>query len=150
MPYRVWATDDVPSAADFNALFADPVSADIITEEARANAAYGDMATVGPSVTLTLVSGQKCLVIVSSMQSSNSSSFTSYHSFAVSGASTLTAIDANAAPVTHTTNLVYMTAGRTTLYTASATGSHTFTSKYRTSTGANGTFQYRRIIVWKF
>ena len=148
MAYKTWATNDVPSAADFNAsAWSDPISADVTTDETTTSTTYTDLATSGPAVTMTLVSGQTALVIVSCSVTSASSTVDCYMSFAVSGASTLAAADANAALATQIVGS-QQAAFRVTLFTATSTGSHTFTAKYRGGTTSH--FARRRIIVKKF
>ena len=145
------ATNDVPSAADVNAITADPVTADVSTDESLSAATYGDLATAGPAVTLSLVNGQTCLVCVQYQQTAASGAGTNaLMSFAVSGAGTLAAADVNAA---------IMSAGvgeqrgteRWTVFTAGATGSFTFTAKYRSGMAATTVhFVNRRILAKKF
>jgi len=151
VPYRTWATNDVPSAADFNNLFADPVTADVVTSENSTATTYGDLTTAGPAVTLSLVNGQTALVSVSALMTTVSSPLTGFMSFAVSGSTTLAAADANAAIMQSSTGQNQNAQGtRETVFTATATGSHTFTAKYKVSAANTVAFQYRRIIVKKF
>src|SRR5215207_2977762 len=129
--YRTWATGDVPSAADFNNLHADPLPADVTPGQSTTSTSYVDLATAGPAVTETLVTGQKVLVIVSCRadNTTNTATSASNMSFAVSGASTLAAADVNAAEITGICGAGTTT--RMTVFTATGTGSTTFTSKYR-------------------
>jgi hypothetical protein len=149
MPYRNWADSDSLTAADLNAMTADALTADIATLEGTTSTAYTDLTTVGPAVTLTLVSGQGCLVIISAKANSDTAGATNAAklSFAVSGIESLTANDANAAEMTDSGS---KTATRITWYVAGTTGSHTFTMKYEQIGSGQGVFQDRRIIVKKF
>jgi hypothetical protein len=150
LPYKTWATNDVPTAADFNAITADPSTADVTTLQTTTSTSYVDLATVGPSVTLTLVSGQTVLVICSArVKHSAAGGQSALFSFAVSGASTLAAADVNGAETADTTT-GGSTITRATVFTAGATGSHTFTMKYQVQAGGTGTYFNRRIIVKKF
>lgn len=151
IPYRTWATNDVPSAADFNALHADPVSQDVATDELTTSATYTDLTTAGPAVSIAMVNGQTALVIVS-MQVTSAAVNTTYGamSFAASGAMTVAAADANAA-------IMSMAVGeqrgveRTTKVTATSTATATFTAKYRSQTGGTAAhFVNRRIIAKTF
>jgi hypothetical protein len=149
--YRTWATGDIPSAADWNNLHADPLSADVTANEASAATTYGDLTTVGPFVTLNLVAGQKVVVLLSCYASTATDGIEQFMSFAVSGASSLAAADANAAhsfSIKVGTNTA-QTPFRATVYTATSTGSHTFTAKYKT-TAATPNWKDRRIIVKSF
>ena len=151
--YKTWATNDVITASDMNELHADPLTQDVATNESRTSSTYGDLSTVGPAVTKSLVAGQKVLVYISAFIVSASDGKTGRMSFAVSGASTLSAIDANAARYfnvkvgTNAGDLV----GQWTLYTATNTGSHTFTAKYKSDDGVTSfDFLDRRIIIKPF
>jgi hypothetical protein len=151
--YRTWATNDVPSAADFNEVLTDPLQADVATDETRTSSTYGDLATVGPSVTKTLVAGQKVLVEVSVYIGCTTDSIDGLMSFAVSGASTLAAADANAADgrMAKTAVSADIQATRGTVYTAINAGSHTFTAKYKCSDNVSTMhFINRRIIIKPF
>jgi hypothetical protein len=145
--YRTWATNDIPSAADFNELHADPLTADVVTQENTTSTAYTDLATTGPAVTKTLVNGQKVWVIISARQASDAGSGQASSSFAVSGATTLAAADANAAELVSD---IGATVTRATVFTATASGSHTFTMKYKRVAGTTAAFLNRRITVKPF
>jgi hypothetical protein len=150
--YRTWVNGDVPSGSDFNNLFADPLQADVATNETRSSVSYGDLATVGPSVTLNLVNNQRCLVILACSNNTAIDGTDSYMSFAASGASTLVATDANGAYYysVKTTTGTFGAAFRISVFQATATGPHTFTCKYRSDgTGLMHWFN-RRIIVKPF
>lgn len=149
--YKTWATGDIPTAADFNNLFADPSSADVTALQNCTSTAYSDLSTVGPAVTLSLVNGQTVLVIVSADANTITGGEEGWMGFAVSGATTLAASDVNAAHL-YTSGASAIGGAqifRQTVFTASATGSHTFTAKYRTETGATVGFQNRRITAKK-
>lgn len=79
------------------AAFAGLGQATVATNESRSNTAYGDLATVGPSVAATVPASGRLLVCVSAdVQSPTSvSSAFSVMSFAISGATTLAASDTN-------------------------------------------------------
>src|SRR5262245_40910882 len=135
-----------------NELHADPLSADVVTDETRVTASYGDLSTVGPSVTKTLVSGQKCIVTVSSWFLTAADGAQGYMSFAVSGATTLAASDANAAHY-FAIKVGVNTAGmvtRQSVFTATASGSHTFVAKYKGDGTNTMHWVDRRIVVKPF
>jgi hypothetical protein len=69
-------------------------------------------------------------------------------SFAVSGAETDAAVDADAI-VSLATTSTEQTTTRMAWYVAGTTGSHTFTAKYKASNNTS-TFRERRIVVKKF
>lgn len=117
----------------------------ISTSQATSSTTYTDLATVGPSVTVS--TGTSALVFMSFTLTQNSSGVnTGYMSFAVSGATTIAASDSNsvgvsspyslpgsAATVVHLTNLT--------------SGSNTFTAKYRCNAGGPFNFIGRSITV---
>jgi hypothetical protein len=65
MPYRNWGSGDTLNAADLNAMTADPSIATLAGNDTVSLTSYGDGATPGPAVTLTMVNGQTALVLVS-------------------------------------------------------------------------------------
>lgn len=152
MPYKNWATTDALGAADLNAMTADAVEHDLTATatETTTSTTYANLTTVGPNVTLTLVAGQGCLVIMNVQMghSIGGAGHASYTSFAVSGAETQAASDSDAAG-----SLVTQYGGTTSSivawYVAGVTGSHTFTMKYKVTDGT-GYFRDRKLIVKKF
>jgi hypothetical protein len=145
--YKTWATNDIPTAADFNELFADPVEADVTTAENITSTSYGDPTTPGPAVTKSLVNGQKVLVIVSARIDAPAAAQEGFCSFAVSGSTSQAATDANSGRlVGNTTSTTASTCTKQTTFTAGASGSHTFTMKYRV-TGSTFSFRDRRITI---
>jgi hypothetical protein len=146
--YRTWANNDVPVAADWNELHADPLQADVTAAQSTTSTGFTDLSTAGPAVTKTLVNGQKVWVEVSGeIWGAGAGVETGRMSFAVSGASTLSATDSNAASNRLTSNVISM-CSRTTVFTATASGSHTFTAKYRTTNAAvAANFESRRILI---
>ncbi|HEY6836436.1 MAG TPA: hypothetical protein VI142_08180 [Gaiellaceae bacterium] len=107
--------------------------------------AYGDLGTVGPSITLPVPSTGRVLITVTAQMVGNASSTSCYMSFAASGANTISATDANA---------VILAAGSvqrssaTSVLSGLTLGSTTFTAKYRVTGGgaANCTFSNRSIM----
>jgi hypothetical protein len=115
-------------------------SATVAASESTTSTSYTDLTTAGPAVTIT--TGTKALVIVGARVQVNSGA-SSYASYAVSGATTIAAIDDVAVEAgTITTGM--SRASRLTTLTA---GSNTFTMKYRTSPTRTGTYEFREIIV---
>lgn len=147
MPYKTWATNDVPTAADFNAMFADPKQATVTTEESTTSTSYGDLTTSGPSVTETLVAGQSCLVFLRALAINQTTSGGAVMSFTVSGVESLAAADANAgwSRSIERNNLFSVH-----WYQAGTTGSHTFLCKYKAEASGTAAFANRRITLKKF
>lgn len=150
MAQKTFATNDVLTATDMNNLGKNPQSADVTTAQTTTSTGYADLATAGPSVTITLANGENVMVTVSAAISVATNPDQAYMSFAVSGASTLAASDANAAWGRFSGGNAYTIMSRRTLFTASASGSHTFTAKYKFLDGgasSSARFEHRRIIV---
>jgi hypothetical protein len=140
----------VVTAADMNAITADAQTAQVLTSQTTTSTGYTDLATVGPSVTMTLVAGQVCLVIMSArVKHSAAGGQSSLFSYAVSGATTQAASD-NDSGESADTSTGGATVTRAAVFVALASGSHTFTMKYQVQAGGTGTFYNRRLIVKKF
>lgn len=149
MAQKTFATNDVLTAADMNALAADPVPADVATEQATTSTGYTNLATTGPSVTISLTNGQKVLVLVSAdIYGAGATVDYGRASFTVSGASgSVAATDANAASNRISSNVITMCT-RPTVFTATGTGSHTFTMVYKTTNAAvTANFLNRRLVI---
>lgn len=120
------------------------VSAESATQGNTTSTSYTSTISAGtcPSVTVSLVAGQQCLVIVSAELTSSTTSAASSFSFAVSGAATEAATDMRSARSTLTTGI---TCCRQTLYSAASTGSYTFQSQIRSSAAGTATSVNRKI-----
>lgn len=115
------------------------------TSQTRTNGAYGDLGTVGPTVTVT--TGTFALVLIKSYVANNTNAGTSFISFAVSGATTTAASDANGVGrIFNTAANDAIAVGGIFPVTLTA-GSNTFTAKYRTGGADTGTFQDRILTV---
>lgn len=117
------------------------LSAAVFTQETSTSTTYIDLATVGPSVTIT--TGVSALVFTSA-QLENSGSNSTWASYDVTGATTSAITDSRA---------VFQQAGAAsggqvgvTNLQALTPGSNIFKMQYRVS-GSTGTFDDRRIIV---
>jgi hypothetical protein len=119
------------------------VAASVATSETTASTTYTDLATVGPTQTVTIPASGKALVIVTALESTSNQSGIVFTSFAVSGASTVAATDARALEV-QGNNAVRASA--TSVVTGLTPGANTFTAKYRTTAGT-ATFAARDIVV---
>ena len=124
----------------------------IQTNESCTSMAYTNLITPGPTVTLT--TGTKALVIISAEFAVGDYYFdTPYASFAVSGATTIAASDANAV-ASLLVDPGGSSTGHTTLRASAGTlvdltsGSNTFQMKYRSSDGfSDWHFSNRTIVV---
>jgi hypothetical protein len=122
-------------------------SATVATSQTRASESYGDLSTTGPEVTLT--TGTKALVIVTALMGNTTENGPiGFMSYAVSGATSISASDTVATQsriVTGSSTMVNRQSAASRLSTLNA-GSNTFTAKYRTS-GSQVGFSNREIIV---
>ena len=129
-----WATPALP-ANDSNT---------VSTLQSTTSTSYTDLATAGPAVTVT--TGTKALVIVTAFNNGISGGETAFMSFAVSGASTISASDGNSFCTYNSDGgTVEVSASAANVVTLTA-GSNTFTAKYRAGSGTVG-FGDRKIFV---
>lgn len=123
-------------------------SATVSTAETTTSISYTDLATVGPSVTLT--TGTRALVILSGGVGNNTAGSYAAMSVNVSGATTTAASDNNA--------LIFRAADLTgagdarnqccqVLYLTLTAGSNTFKAEYRAITSGTARFERRTITV---
>lgn len=123
-----------------------PKSAIIATSETTASASYTDLATVGPTATVTIGPSGNALVFIGANMANNTGNDLSYISFAVSGASTVAASDQYAIIYqAYTANALNVDVAPF-LVTGLAAGTNEFTAKYKTSAGT-GTYGNRIINV---
>jgi hypothetical protein len=116
----------------------------VATSQTTTSTSFTDLSTVGPSVTLS--TGTKALVIVSSQFANNGAGAFTYTDFAISGATTRSATSDTALTFEQVSDTNRdLGASRANLVTVTA-GSNTFTAKYRV-TASTGTFLNRSIIV---
>ena len=118
-------------------------TATVATAQTTTSVTYTDLATAGPSVTLT--TGTKALVIITT-ELINSTLSGSMASVAISGATTLAANDANRLWLAGSAGSVAIKASVAILIDTLTAGSNTFTLKYRTSSGT-ATYTNRFICV---
>ena len=116
----------------------------ISTSQATTSTSYTDLATVGPTVTLT--TGTKVLVILSTLMPADSQNGQNRMSFAISGATTLAASDNNALIPSYNSTREDPQCSLARFYTVTA-GSNTFTAKYASSNGNSFRFLNRELTV---
>jgi hypothetical protein len=117
--------------------------ATVATDQSTTSSSYTDLATSGPAVTLT--TGTKVLVIVSAYEYQSTSGGQARMSYAVSGATTIAALDSTALTLRRIddTNIRASAVSRITV----TAGSNTFTAKYRTTGTGTANFLDREICV---
>lgn len=155
---RTWVTGEVVTAALLNTHIRDnqidldrrtsPVGSVVATSQTTTATSYSDLASVGPAVTVTIGSTGKALVALHSAIANATSNLASYAGFAVSGATTVAASDAQAIGFTSPSSGAGIRAGTTLVVTGLNPGSTTFTAKYRMDPGVGpATFVDRRLAV---
>jgi hypothetical protein len=117
------------------------LTASVATSQTTTSTAYADLATVGPSVTVTIGANGLALVIVGADQLDGTGYCVT--SFVASGANTIAASDARA--LINATN-VEIAASKVILLTGLTPGATTFKLQYRVTAGT-GTFLNRDIAV---
>jgi hypothetical protein len=122
-----------------------PTANTVGTLQTTTSTTYTDLATVGPAVTVT--TGPRALVIWGCEASNGTSNVSSYMGYAVSGATTVAAVDSVCLKVTIASG-AGIQASRALIQGLTA-GSNTFTAKYRVDANT-GTFSQRTINVVPF
>lgn len=123
---------------------------EVDTSETTTSTSFTDLATAGPAVTVT--TGTKALVIITANLTNNTASAYSIVGLSISGASSVSASDANALSFRQSATGGGPQDPQVTwskIYTGLTAGSNTFTTKYRVTAGT-GTFQRRRLSVIPF
>ena len=115
-------------------------TATVATAQSTTSTSYTDLATAGPAVTLT--TGTKALIIVTSAIYGAVNGATCYFSYAVSGATTIAASDTTSGNQPRTDQYRFSVASLATL----TAGSNTFTMKYRAG-ASTANFADRNIFV---
>jgi len=124
------------------------LSAIVHTAEDMSSTTFGDLATAGPTVSnVYLGAGQNCIVFVSYELTGGIAGTLARMSFQVTGASGTSSAneDRSAKVMAHTDGR--STCEKVSIYTASTSGLHTFTSKYRSGAPVLVTFGERFITV---
>lgn len=114
------------------------------TAQTSTSTSYTDLATVGPDVVVT--TGTSALVVVSAQMSNSTTAELVFMSWAVSGATTVSADDAWALAFASNPGGQAMHASSVYKATSLTSGSNTFRAKYK-ATGGTGTWSRRSIIV---
>lgn len=123
----------------------DPGSNTVATSETTTSTSYTDLATV-QATTVTVGANGLALVAISSTMSNSNTEVSVWASFAMSGANTLAAADANGITHRQTTATSQTRVGMTKLFTGLTPGSTTFTMKFKTIANT-GTWLDRNITV---
>lgn len=121
-----------------------PETARVATYQTTTSTSFAALATVGPSVSVT--TGTKALVFIGAQAKNSGSDALCAISFAISGATTRSSIDAVSARIDGVTANNLVSAHSTDLLTDLTPGTNTFTVEYKVGSGT-GTFGDRFIAV---
>lgn len=121
-----------------------PTTATVATSQATASTSYVDLATVGPTVTVT--TGTIAMVWFSAAQANSTGDAQSNSSVAVSGASSVAANDSWRLMTDGITAGNFVRYGQFHCFTGLTPGSNIFTMKYRAGSSTS-TFQSRELLV---
>lgn len=121
-----------------------PAKQRVGTSETTGSTSYTDLATAGPTVTVT--TGTDALVLTTCTVADSASGTNTYSSYAISGATTVAATDDRSIFMTTAAANQGMRASVAYFEDALTPGSNTFTAKYRVISGT-GTFGNRMLTV---
>lgn len=119
----------------------------VVTSEGTTSTSYADLATAGPSVTLTSAGSLALVLLYCGSYCTTSAFIGQAMSFAVSGATTLAASDANGRIVT-TNNAGFGFNTSAWALIPITPGSNTYTAKYKVASATSCVFHNRRIYVF--
>lgn len=146
----IHAVGDVLTASDWNitsndvSFLASTIGATVATSQTTTSTSFADLATVGPTATLT--TGANAIVTLTANFTNTGTNNQCIMAYAISGATTLAATSATSASFYTQTSLNSAQLSATYLQTGLTAGSNTFTAKYAVNSGT-GTFAFRNIIV---
>lgn len=148
---HIYATGEVVTASTMNtyieanlAFLGNQASAAVATQQGTASNSYTDLATVGPSVTITTMT--TAIVFVSATMQ-NPAGQNVYMGFAVSGASSIAASDANAASIGVAGSTITARFSMVVSLTGLTPGSNILTAKYRTDGATSANWSGRNLAV---
>jgi hypothetical protein len=115
-------------------------------EESTTSTVYTDLATVGPTVTASIGSSGKALVVVSARMRNDTAGALVYTDVKLAGANTRSASDSTALTYEASNAGDFIRASSTFLLTGLAAGSTDFTLQHRVGAGT-GSFAHRQLTV---
>lgn len=135
-------------ATGLNAIAERELAEDIVdTAESTTSTGFTDLATTGPSVTVT--TGTSALYVMTSRISNSTAGQSGFIGMAVSGASTVAANEEQTLIHQSSNANEIIRASVVQVATGLTPGSNVFTMKYRAS-GGTANFRYRRLTVMAF
>jgi hypothetical protein len=124
-----------------------PDGAVVAASQTTTSTSYTDLATSGPTVTVTVSSSGKALVTLTAYESITGADNSCFMGFAVSGVTTVAASDTQSVQIYSESGTVQSRGSASYLVTGLNPGINTFTAKYKSSAGITCTFANRSIIV---
>lgn len=115
-----------------------PAKAIVATSQTTTSTTFADLATAGPSVTVTVGSNGLLLIGISANVLNNTNAAFSFMSFVLSGANTLASADINSFKMQQPSANLEDRKGITVLLTGLTPGSTTVKAQYRVQTGGAG------------
>lgn len=119
------------------------MAAEVLTDETRANVAYGDLATVGPSLTLPALAGDFDVTVACRAIADAAAAFEGWMSYAINGGA---ALDANACSSVSSGQFDGGNITRTSRLTG-LTASSAFVCKYRTQVASLYHWSRRQLAI---
>lgn len=149
-PAKATAANQIMVSDAANSIFPRTVvAASIDTAETTTSiGAYGDLATVGPSVTAVLSSA--AIIFYSALISNGTGGGGGQVSYGISGATTLAAPNGHVLSSRDGTAAEYSQWSKVNWQSGLNNGTHSIGLKYTTPTGGTATFQFRDILVIPF
>ena len=124
-----------------------PLGSTVTTSQTTTSTSYVDLATIGPTVTVT--TGPAAMVALSALMSKSTDNTAAVTSYEVTGASSQPAVDGRSALMDGAPANQGMRIGVTIFQSDLTPGSNTFTQKYKVSS-TTGTFSNRHLVVIPF
>ena len=144
----VFSAGTLNTAQLFNALLNNNSGVtSVSTQETSSSTSYTDLATVGPTVTLTSA-GNRALLLWTTTQFSNSATISGQHcSVAITGATTIAASDSISLRTTHDNQGAGFRVAQFAFLTINP-GSNTYTMKYRCVSAVTSVWATRSLFVF--
>lgn len=148
-PAKASAAGQIFVSTAANAIVARTPDQDTVaTSQGTSSTSYTDLATVGPTVTVT--TGVSAIVFLRANASNATATNVSSMCFAVSGASTVAAADSNSISLVNSGTAAGNRFGAAFLVESLTPGSSTFQAKYKSSGATTATFADRQLAVIPF
>lgn len=122
-------------------------TAEIATSESRTSTSYGDLTTVGPSVTVIVPASGKVILILTAYSYNDTASKTAFMGFSSTGANTIATTDSDALRNKASAGGQEMNMSFVKTITGLTPGSTVFTAKYKVNDAGTGVWANRKLTV---